>query len=203
MNQESMKLIIACCAAAFLLPITAFAEDITLTDGTTYHNTKITNQDAATVTIKHSTGIAHVMISLLPKELRDKLHYDPDEARKLIERERASVAQGNATVPPRQSDAEAIAVAARQSDNHGSSVSAEEWEKQAVRVTGTLFQVTDDGVIIKLSVGGQLVFVKHADSDQFIDGDVVTVSAIPCKPYRYVDVRGGTRTVRAFDATRP
>jgi hypothetical protein len=182
------------------------ADDITLEDGKVLHNAKIMSQDAASVTIKHSTGIARVMIPELPKELRDKLNYDPAEAKKLLEMEQANaqgarpnVAMANAevTVPERsKSDA-------RLSGTQTSTISHEQWEKEATQVTGTLFQVTDDGILIHLAVGGQLVFVKHADSGQFIDGDSVTILAVPCAPYRYTNTQGATKTIRAFDAAPP
>jgi hypothetical protein len=44
-----------------LLAVTVRADDITLADGkTVFHNAKIVSQDAASVTIRHSTGIARV-----------------------------------------------------------------------------------------------------------------------------------------------
>jgi hypothetical protein len=79
-----------------LLAVTVCADDITLADGkTVFHNAKIVSQDAASVTIRHSAGIARVMIPELPPEVRAKIKYDSDEAAKLLQNEQRITAELN------------------------------------------------------------------------------------------------------------
>jgi len=171
------------------------ADDITLVDGkTVYHNAKIINYDAASVTIKHSAGIARVMIPDLPPELRAQFKYDADAANKALADEKA------------QADARIAAQIVQQASHAGLNAQAQadqDWKRSLVRVTGTIFQITTDGVFIRLSVGDQLVFVKHANPGNCIDGDFVSVEAAPSGSYQYTDVNGSTRTIRAFDSAPP
>jgi hypothetical protein len=79
-----------------LLAVTVRADDITLVDGkTVFHKAKIISQDAASVMIRHSTGLARVMIPDLPPEVRAKIKYDSDEAAKLLRNEQRSTAEMN------------------------------------------------------------------------------------------------------------
>src|SRR5881392_4002327 len=67
--------------AALLCTVAIRADEITLTDGkTVFHNAKIISQDTGSVQIKHSRGIARVMIADLPPELRAQFKYDPKAA---------------------------------------------------------------------------------------------------------------------------
>jgi hypothetical protein len=57
--RHSVKAIICLLTVLLLFASVARADDIKLADGkTVFHNAKIISQDAASVTIKHSTGVA-------------------------------------------------------------------------------------------------------------------------------------------------
>ena len=53
---------------------------LTLKDGTTYEGVKVTGMDAIGITIVHDTGIARLALDQFPKEVQDKLGYDPAKA---------------------------------------------------------------------------------------------------------------------------
>lgn len=52
----------------------------TTSDGKTYQNVVVNKIEADTVSITHSTGVAHVPISLLPPDIQKQLNYDPQAA---------------------------------------------------------------------------------------------------------------------------
>ena len=52
----------------------------TTSDGKTYQNVVINSIDSTTVTITHSTGIAHLDISTLPPDAQKQLNFDPATA---------------------------------------------------------------------------------------------------------------------------
>jgi hypothetical protein len=86
-----MKTLVYLITALLLFVVSMAADDITLVDGkTVFHNAKIINDDAQSVTIKHSTGIARVMIPELPAELRAQFKYDPDAAKQAAAQEEKS-----------------------------------------------------------------------------------------------------------------
>ena len=97
-----------------LLAVTVRADDITLVDGkTVFHNAKIVTQDAASVMIKHSTGLARVMIPDLPPELRSQFKYDSDAAMQTLAYENSAReafnAQGAAKMAADRAYREALA----------------------------------------------------------------------------------------------
>ena len=52
----------------------------TTSDGKTYQNVVVTKIEPLTVTITHSTGVAHIPIFLLPPDIQKQLNYDPHAA---------------------------------------------------------------------------------------------------------------------------
>ena len=177
----------------------ALADDITLSNGKVLHNAKIINQDAASVTIKHSTGIARVMIPELPPELRTKLNYDPDNARAALEKEQREISALSV-----QRAAELAQSKLSESQEKQYQAAVELWQKSLVTITGKIQQITEDGIYLYRENDTHPVFIKHADpGGVYVDGDIVSIKAAPCAAYQYGNVRGSSSTVRAFDAAPP
>lgn len=65
------------------------AEDITLTDGTTYKNVTVTKTEPDGLRIIHSDGGGKVLFTQLPVTLRQKYHYDPVAAQKYSDEQAA------------------------------------------------------------------------------------------------------------------
>lgn len=182
-----------------LLAVTVRADDITLADGkTVFHNAKIVSQDAASVTIRHSVGIARVMIPELPPELRAKIKYDSDEAAKLLQNEQRSTAQMNVLAARDIAESRK-----RDTEEKEAYATREAWQKSLQRMSGKITQITDEGVFILQDNAEHVVFIKHANAGNYVDGDYVSVFAAPCGSYNYSNVRGSGSTVRAFDAAPP
>jgi hypothetical protein len=167
------------------------ADDITLSDGkTVFHNATIVSQDAASVTIKHSVGVARVMIPDLPSELRGKFTYNPDAAKQTLIAEKHQIEFRHA-----QEATEADHLRALNMSN-----------RAAVRLEGKILQINDDGLLLTgTGLGDQQypVFVKNVGTRQLVDGDRVSVVAVPSDPHQYVDIHGAQRTILAFDAAKP
>jgi len=194
-----MKIPLYCITALlFCVAPSVRADDITLTNGKTLHNAKITSSDAATVTIKYSTGIIRVMIPELPPEVRSKIKYDSDEAAKQLQNEQRTTADASA-----MSAREIEAARKRDTEQKAYDAALEAWQKSLVTIRGTLQQVTEDGILVFRENDKHPVFIKHADPGGYVDGDIVSIQAAPCSPYAYGNVRGGGSTVRAFDAAPP
>lgn len=79
----------------------------------------------------------------------------------------------------------------------------EAWQNSLQRVSGKITQITDEGVFILQDNANHVVFIKHVNAGNYVDGDYVSVFAAPCGSYQYGDVRGSGSTVRAFDAAPP
>jgi len=161
MSAPTFLILIVCFASI------AMADDITLSDGKVLHNAKIISQDAASVTIKHSTGIARVMMPELPKELRDKLNYDPDQAQNLLDKEQRATAAMNA-----QMAAELAKVNVTEAEKKAYQSAFEAWQKSLVTIKGRISQITEDGILLYRENDNHPVFIKHADPGGYVDGDV-------------------------------
>jgi len=159
---------------------------------------KIINQDAASVTIRHSTGIARVMIPELPPELRTKLHYDPDNAKAALENEQREISALNV-----QKAAELALSKLSESQEKQYQAAVELWQKSLATIKGKIQQITEDGIFLYRENDTHPVFIKHADPGGYVDGDIVSIQAAPCAAYQYGNVRGSGSTVRAFDAAPP
>jgi hypothetical protein len=173
---------------AIFLAATAGADDIRLADGkTVFHNATITSSDAASVTIKHSAGVARVMIPDLPPELRAQFKYEPRVAKQVIadERDEASISRDRA-------EAE---------EAHRQLVGR--WRAAAFRLQGKILQVNNEGLLLTGTGFGDPIFVKNVDARHSVDGDWVSVLAIAVDPHQYTDTQGARRTIRAFDAAQP
>ena len=182
-----------------LLAVTVRADDITLADGkTVFHNAKIVSQDAASVTIRHSTGIARVTIPELPPEVRAKIKYDSDEAAKLLQNEQRRIAEMNVRAARELAES-----GKRDTEDKEAYATREAWQNALQRVSGKITQITEDGVFILQDNANHVVFIKHANAGNYVDGDYVSVFAAPCRSYQYGNVRGSGSTVRAFDAAPP
>jgi len=60
-----------------LLPIIAFAGDITTRDGIIYKKTEVTAVENDGIRISHADGVAKIPFEKLPADLQQKYHYDP------------------------------------------------------------------------------------------------------------------------------
>ncbi len=67
-------------AFLILLALPALAEDWQTTDGKTYQEVKVIKVEADAVTILYRDGGARVSLSVLPADLQQKFHYDPEKA---------------------------------------------------------------------------------------------------------------------------
>ena len=102
--RMSMMRRLACLSIMLMLPL-AHADEIKLpnplrADNTTYQGTLYQTHDAAYLTFYHESGVAHVPISSLPKDVQALLGYDAQAAAAQIEaedRQRAARAAANAT----------------------------------------------------------------------------------------------------------
>jgi len=74
--------------ASSLLAVTAFAADLTLTDGRVLKDATITSQTTRNVTVKHAAGISSVAKTLLPPELKTKYPVDEAAAKLADEKDR-------------------------------------------------------------------------------------------------------------------
>ena len=173
---------------AIFLAATAVADDIKLADGkTVFRNATIVSSDAASVTIKHSAGIARVTIPELPAELRAKFKYEPEAAKQIASEEKSAADIANAR---------AQAEAAHLRDLNI-------WTRAAVQLNGKILQINDDGLLLVGTGFGDPVFVMNAGTRNLVDGDLVSVLAISVEPHQYVDTKGARRTIPAFDAAKP
>lgn len=68
---------------SLLLLTSLFADDIKTTDGNTYKDAQVVEQDASTVTIKHSSGFSKINRSALPDDIQKKYGNDPNDPAKL------------------------------------------------------------------------------------------------------------------------
>ena len=150
------------------------------------------------MTIRHSTGIARVMIPELPPELRTKLHYDPDNAKAALENEQREISALNV-----QRAAELAQSKLSESQEKQYQAAVELWQKSLATIKGKIQQITEDGIFLYRENDTHPVFIKHADPGGYVDGDIVSIQAAPCAAYQYGDVRGSGSTVRAFDAAPP
>jgi hypothetical protein len=97
--------------ALCLVKVVAFAEDITLIDGRSFHNATVLSQTGLKVTIKHDGGLVSVGKELLPIEIRTK--YPVNEAAYQEEERRAEVARKRAR-EQEKADSERIAKLSKQ-----------------------------------------------------------------------------------------
>lgn len=174
-----------CMSVAVLSTAAVRADDIKLDDGkTVYHNAVITSYDAASVTIRHSTGLARIPIPELPPELRATFQYDPEKAKKLLATEQGTILTTNAVV-----EADTSRDVARAA-----------WNKSKIRLSGTIVQITSEGVLMREFGKDQVIFIKHAAIGNHADGDFVSIDAAPVGTHKYVTTAGAEATVRAYDA---
>jgi hypothetical protein len=167
------------CAAILAVASAVSADDIKLADGkTVYHNAKITSSDAASVTIKHSTGIAHVPIPDLPHELRAQFNYDPGKAQELLTAQQKAAASEN------------IKQIVKQMDN----------AQPREHLNGKILQISSEGVLLHILGKDQPIIIRHVDTGNHVDGDNVSIDAVPAGTFQYVNAAGSTSTIRAYDA---
>lgn len=169
------------CARAVLSAV--LADDIKLADGkTVYHNAEIISSDAASVTIKHSTGIARVLIKELPEDIRAKLRFDANKASAIELEQAKATAAYNAKI--------------QAEDDLKKFVSA-----NAVWISGKIIQVMDRSVLMRLS-SDENVWIDHIKTAGLIDGNHLDALVIPAGTHQYTSVIGGTNTVRAYEVVK-
>ena len=110
------------------------------------------------MTIRHSTGIARVMIPELPPELRTKLHYDPDNAKAALENEQREISALNV-----QRAAELAQSKLSESQEKQYQAAVELWQKSLATIKGKIQQITEDGIFLYRENDTHPVFIKHAD----------------------------------------
>jgi len=166
----------------------ALADDITLADGkTVFYNAKIVGQDEVSVTIKHSAGIARVMIPDLPPELRTKFKYVPDAAKQTVVDEKDQAESRHA-----QEAAEAAHIR-----------ELNIWNRAAVLLSGKILSVERDGVLLSGTGFGDVIFVKNIDVTNLVDNQMISVAALPDGTHQYTSANSALRTIPAFDAAKP
>lgn len=74
-----MRLLLIC--AILLLPLQAFAEDWTTTDGKKYLNVKVVKVEDDAITVVYAEGGALIPMSKLSPTLQKRFSYDPDKAK--------------------------------------------------------------------------------------------------------------------------
>ena len=138
------------------------------------------------------------MIPDLPPELRAQFKYGSDEAAKLLQNEQRSTAEMTVRAAREITESGKRAAEQREAD-----AARQAWQNSLQRVSGKITQITDEGVYILQDNADHVVFIKHANAGNYVDGDYVSIFAAPCESYHYGNVRGSGSTVRAFDAAPP
>lgn len=95
-------------SVAALFATTASARDLTTTTGVTYTNASLVRVEPDGITIKYDGGLTKLHPSQLPQELREKFHFNAQEAALYAKRQaaevRAATAKRDAVLAQRQLD---------------------------------------------------------------------------------------------------
>ena len=170
-------------ALVLLTALPALCEDWTVA-GKDYHNIKVTDSDALTVSVTYDGGIGHFNISDLSPELQAKLKYDPNKAKAILAQE---------------AEGKAVAEAHREF--------AATCETKYVQIV----QVLPDGLLVSPMIyqglygygyyrpSAQMVFI-HSKFAHVVDGDYLTVRVYRSGEYSYQTALGTVKTVEEWIA---
>jgi hypothetical protein len=201
---------------------------ITTLNGRTYTNCILRRVDPDGITVRHSKGLAKLLFTELPEEMRGKYGYDPEKAQAYSRHVSEKTAESWAR---RQEEWK------RQKEESDSRRAmqdvVESIAKQRMAVAGDVLQITDDGVLLSGSVTlEESLEVDPTDPVRRIDGPtmrkvtrlknvtakyepvfIVGIGAglhdgaswagavYPAGTYRYTSVQGVTKTVKRFATT--
>lgn len=146
--------------------------------------------------LAHKAGSTKVKFEELPDPIRAK--YQP-MAREAAEREREAGLKS--------------ARLAHEAENAKRAAEARDARAKADReagigrpgsVSGTVFQVVEDGLLIRQDATSELCLLKnHPQQSVLVDGSHVSVQCWYTGPYRYKTVAGGGSTIPSYDVKYP
>lgn len=120
-------------------PLPQISGTLTTTSGKTFEAVAVKRVDPDGLSILHKDGVAKVLFTDLPEELRAKFGYDAQKAQAF---------QAAQTVEMENAARQQAAQARRKAEEDAAEAAKKEREKSAVRIEGTIIQVVPDGMII-------------------------------------------------------
>jgi len=216
-------------ALSFALCGFAVADNMTLPNGKTYTNYKVSRVEPDGITLTHSSGITKLFFWELPPELQQKYNYDPQKARTYNKQAQAQ----QAAAWSRQQE-----MAKRAQERVEYEAAHKEVMKSikgaATELVGEVSQITDEGALIgkakvpyryneevvtpgytPMDGNRQFVtktkYVSAADDYEpvfvigggrgFTDGAGWRAIVYPAGTYKYTTVMGAGKTVKCFALT--
>jgi len=185
-----------------LLPLNG---NLTTLNGKTFEAVTIKRVDPDGLIILHKEGVAKVLFTDLAEELRIKYGYDAQKAAAFqAAQKEAQAAEAARQAKERAAESEKLA------DENNKA----EQMKTAVRITGTVFQVVTEGIIVKrygygpgpakgrapgLVGGDDLVFITgHKRQDTKVDGDPIDVDANRDGMFSYTTTTGAGKRLAKY-----
>ena len=184
-----------------LATLSAFADNSNLVltvGGETYSNVTFGASTPASLSIRHSTGVASIPFAKLPPEIQKQFGYDPQKAGEYLKSLAAA-----AKFAADQAEQERQRNAERQKQLADKAVNCNK------HCTGKVLQVLSDGVLVEAGMEselGQLGGITHRNEtlvwfvtpkyEGLVDGDWVDFDAIDGGSYEYVTAIGSKATVR-------
>jgi hypothetical protein len=171
-----------------------------LASGKTYTGVTFTRIEPDAVTITHAGGVLRIPMESLKPEAQTALGYDPAkaaEARKQFQMQQATITTSNAQRVATEQAAMADKAA------------ADEFAAASLRISAKITQVTDEGVLAKITIlnsggggteGDDIEFVEFDTRESsLVDGDRINLNAVPMRePFQYESVLGAAKTVRRW-----
>jgi len=148
----------------------------TTTDGKSYYVSRIWRIEPDSVTIVDNLGAeVRINLAMLPSDLQQRFNYDPDKAQAAIDNRKAQA----------QVQREAQFV--------------NQVKKSQVRVGGRIVQIiASDSAVLLATEGGKMIYVSGVNAGNHVDGDNVSVMAVPNGPTTYTTVLGAQATVESY-----
>ena len=186
-------------------PLPQISGILTTTSGKMFEAVAIKRIDPDGLLILHKDGVAKVLFTDVSEELRTKYGYDAQKASAFqATQKEAQAAEAARQAKERATEAEKQAEENRKKDQI----------KNAVRITGRVFQVVKDGIIVKrhdytstpakgrapdLFGGDDLVFITgHKRKDTKVDGDPIDVDASRDGMFSYTTTIGAEKRLAKY-----
>ncbi len=178
--------------------------NLTTLSGKTYVAVALKRVDPDGLLIVHRSGETKVLLADLPENLRTRYY----AAKVLAAFQAAQAAEAERKAKDRAAVAEKRAEEKKKNEQL----------KSAVRITGTVFQMVKDGIIVKrygwtstpakgrardLFGGDDLVFITgHKRQDTKVDGDPIDVDAIRDGMFSYTTTSGGGKRLAKYEVLK-
>jgi len=204
-------------ALLLLLALPLWAEDWTV-GGKVYRNVAISGQTTEAVSVTYDGGVGQFNFCDLPPELQKRFGYDASKAKADLEVEKQQNQEAAKIEAAQKLEAEKEQKA--QEIKEAEDRITEDIEKSKTDISASVFQKTDDGLLLSLDVmmstengampvpydynpiGARKVILLQ-DSEQekdAADNDRLYLSAYPIGTYSYTATDGSTATVKRFTA---